>query len=288
VAVGEVRPYTTAELAALLSAGLAGPSTIRVRDDAHGELVDLELGLLGETVGVTPAGWRFALVAMLSRVDWDAITPDPPDPIPPDPGRTWHRETRSYIASSDALIALTSGNAKYGAGAASSMPFGTWQGWTYRGLIRLPTIPWGTPGAAGEVKAVISATLKLTTSTQVRIGFGSSPKSSIRRITSNWSAGSSSSPSSGNAVVWPGPSTTTSGSVTGAFGTAQNAAKSIRIDAIARAWAPIAAGGSAAAQYGVALYEASSSGSNTGEVWPVEQGGASRPSLDLVVDVYDN
>jgi hypothetical protein len=280
VGIGEIRPYTPAELAALLSTALLGPSTVRVRDDEHGDPIDLDLGMIGATVGVTPAGWRFALVGMLSRVAWDDISPEPPEPPIPPPD-AWHVETRTYIATSDALIALTSGGAKYGAGASSSLPFGTWQGWTYRGLLRFPSIPWT------KVRAIRTATLKLQTSTQVRIGFGSAPKSQLRRITANWSAGSSSSPSSGNSVVWPGPSTTTSGAVTGAFPTGQGAAAAIRCDAIARAWAPASAGGSAAPQYGIALYEASSSGSNTGEVWPVEQGGAARPVLELVLEVFD-
>jgi hypothetical protein len=280
VAVGEIRPYTPAELADLLVTGLGGPSTVRVRDDEHGDPIDLDLGMIGATIGVTPAGWRFALVTMLSRVAWEDITPEPPDPPIPPPD-AWHVETRTYTVSSDALIALTSGGAKYGAGASSSLPFGTWSGWTYRGLLRFPTIPWT------KVRAIRTATLKVQTTDQVRIGFGSSPKTQLRRITANWSAGSASSPSSGNSVVWPGPSTTTSGAVTGALPGGQNAAASIRCDAIARAWAPSSAGGSGAAQYGIAMYEASSSGSNTGEVWPVEKGGSARPVLELVLEVFD-
>jgi hypothetical protein len=280
VAIGTIRPYTPAELEALLATGVVGPSTVRVRDDEHGDPIDLDLGMIGATIGVTPAGWRWALVAMLSRVAWEDITPEPPEPPIPPPD-AWHVETRQYIATSDALIALTSGGAKYGAGASSSLPFGTWQGWTYRGLLRFPSIPWT------KVRAIRSATLRLTTSTQVRVGFGSAPKTQLRRITTNWSAGSSSSPSGSNSVVWPGPATTTSGAVTGTTPTGQGAAAAIRCDAIARAWAPVSAGGSGAAQYGVAMYEASSSGSNTGEVWPVEQGGSARPILELVLEIFD-
>lgn len=281
VAIGELRPYTPAELAAILDLQLAGPAVVRVRDDAHGTLVDLDVGIVGAQVGVTPAGWRTAYVSTISRVEWDAITPEPPiePPIPPpDP---WHVETRSYIASSDALIALTSGGAKYGAGAATSIPFGTWQGWTYRGLLAFPSIPWS------KVRAIRTATLKLTTSSQVRVGFGSSPKTQLRRIAQGWSAGSSSSPSSGNAVVWPGPTTSSSGAVTASLPKSEGAAVAIRCDAIARAWAPVSVGGSGAAQYGIALYEASSSGSNTGEIWPLERGGSARPTLELVLEVFD-
>jgi hypothetical protein len=278
--IGEVRPYTPAELAALLGTALVGPSVIRIRDDEHGELVDLDVGVIGATVGVTPGGWRWRLTSMISRLDWDAITPEPPEPEvpPPDP---WHVETRTYIATSDALIALTSGGAKYGAGAASTLPVGSWSGWQYRSLVKFPSIPWS------KVRAVRTATLKVQTTTQVRVGFGSSPKCQVRRITGSWSAGGASSPSGSNAVVWPGPTTTSTGAVTSSLPTGQNAAKSITVTALARAWAPASIGGSGAAQQGLALYEASSSGSNTGEVWPVEQGGAARPTLELVVEVFD-
>ena len=280
VAVGEIRPYTLDELDGLLETALIGPSTIRVRDDAHGEVIDLDLALVGATYGLTPAGWRFALATFLSRVSWDAITPEPPiPPIPP--AGTWHTETRQYVASSDALIALTSGGAKYGAGASSTLPVGAWSGWTYRGLLAFPAIPWA------KVRAVKTATLKLQSTTAVRVGFGSSPKAQLLRITSGWSAGSASSPSSGNAVVWPGPNTTSSGAVTAALPKASNAAAAIRCDAIARAWAPAAIGGSGAGQYGIELREASGSTSNTGEVWPLEKGGAARPLLELVVEVFD-
>jgi hypothetical protein len=280
VGVGMIRPYTPAELASLLSGILAGPSVVRVRDDAHGELVDLDVGMIGATVGVTPAGWRFSLVSMVSRVDWEAIEPEPPiPPIPPaDP---WHVETRSYIATADALIALTSGGAKYGAGAATSLPVGAWQGWQYRGLVKFAPVPWA------KVRAIRSATLNVRSTSQVRVGFGSSPKCQVRRITGAWNAGSSSSPSSGNSVVWPGPTTTATGAVTASLPTGQNVDRAIRVDALVRPWAPASVGGSGAAQQGLALYEASSSANNTGEVWPVEQGGAARPSLDLVLEIFD-
>jgi hypothetical protein len=280
VGAGTIRPYTPAELEALLAGTLAGPSVVRIRDDAHGELVDLDVGMIGATVGITPAGWRWALVSMISRVDWEAIQPEPPEPPipPPDP---WHVEVRTYVASSDALIALTSGGAKYGAGASNSLPIGKWQGWSYRSLVKFPAIPWT------KVRAIRTATLNIRTTTQVRVGFGSSPKTQVRRITAAWNAGASSAPSSGNAVVWPGPTTTATGAVTSSLPGGQGVDKAIRVDALVRAWAPASIGGSGTAQQGLALYEASGSESNTSEVWPVEQGGAARPSLVLELEIFD-
>ena len=75
--------------------------------------------------------------------------------------------------------------------------------------------------------------------------------------------------------------------MTSSLPSGQNVDKGIRVDALVRAWAPSSAGGSGATQQGLALYEASGSGSNTSEVWPVEQGGAARPSLVLELEVFD-
>lgn len=278
ITAGEVRPFTLPELAYLL--GLDGPEVVRVRDDEHGPVIDYDAGVIGATLGVTAHGWRWRLVTTIPRVEWDAV--EPPPVVPPiPPPNPYHTESRTYIATSDALLALTSGGARYGAGGASTIPVGGWSGWTYRGVIAFPAIPWT------KVRAVVSATLNLDTTTQVRVGFGSSPKLEVRRITQSWSAGSSSSPSSGNAVVWPGPSTTDTGKVVASMPTAQNAAKGIRVDAIARSWAPTSVGGTAAPQYGLMLRETSSSGTYTTEVWPVEKGGAQRPELVLVLEVFD-
>jgi hypothetical protein len=277
VNLGEVRPYTAAELALLLEGAADGPSGLRVADDNHGDPVDLTVAVVGAAVGVTEAGWRFRMVTMIPRAEWDQEVPPVEPPIPPpDP---YHTETRVYVATSDALIALTSGGSNYGAGASSSLPVGAWSGWSYRALIQFPNIP-GT-----KLRRLVSATLNLDTTDQVRIGFGSSPTIEVKRITGSWSAGSSSSPSSGNAVVWPGPATT--GSIRSNVTTAQNAAVGIRVDGLVLPWLPASAGGSLAAQRGLALYAGSGSGADTTEFWPVEKGGSQRPELVLVLEVFD-
>jgi hypothetical protein len=279
VVLGELRPYTAAELALLLQGELDGPAALRVRDDDHGELVELTVAVIGGSAGVTANGWRFQHVAMIPRAEWDAAEPppvEPPEP-PPDP---WHTETRSYIGTSDALLALTSGGAKYGAGAASSLPVGVWSGWTYRSLLAFPAIPWT------KVRAVKSATLRLDTTHQDRVGFGSSPTIELRRITGAWSAGSASSPSGSNAVVYPGP-TVASTIVRSNVTTAEAAAVSIVVTSLVKPWAPASIGGSAAAQRGLALYPGSGSTADTTEFYPVEAGGSLRPQLDLVLEVFD-
>ena len=279
VKLGEVRPYTVAELEMLLGLAVAGPQTVRVRDEDHPPVIDQTVGAIGAAVRVTSAGWSFGIVSMVPRAEWEAVEPPVIPPIPPpDP---WHTETRSYLATSDALLALTSGGAKYGAGAADTLPVGAWSGWTYRSCIKFASIPWT------KVRAVRSATLRLDTTTQVRVGFGSSPTIEVRRITANWSAGSASSPSGSNSVVYPGPATTSSGAKRANLPTGQNAPVSIDITALARAWAPSSAGGSAAPQYGVMLLPGSGSQADTSEVWPVEKGGALRPQIDFDLEVFD-
>jgi hypothetical protein len=276
----EVRPYLPLDLDGLLAARMSGPAHMRLRDDSHGELIDLDVAVIGGKVGMTPAGWRFDFVTMIPRAEWDAVTPEPPiPPIPP--AGTWHTETRTYLGATDALLALTSGGANYGAGASSSLPVGAWSGWTYRSCLSFAAIPWT------KIRALTSATLHLRTSTQDRVGFGSSPTIELRRITGTWSAGSASSPSSGNSVVYPGPSTTTSGSVRVNVTRTQLADVSIRVDAIVRAWSPTAVGGSGQAQRGIMALPGSGSTADTTEFLPVEAGGAARPSLTLVLEVFD-
>jgi len=277
VTLGEVRPYTAAELALLLEGASDGPSALRVADDTHGEPVDMAVAVIGAAVGITSMGWRFRMVTMIPRAEWDQEAPPVVPPIPPpDP---YHTETRTYIATSDALIALTSGGANYGAGASTSLPVGAWSGWTYRGLIQFPNIP-GT-----KLRRLVSATLNLDTTDQVRVGFGSSPTIEVKRITGSWSAGSSSSPSGSNAVVWPGPACT--GSIRSNVTGSQNAAVGIRVDGLVLPWLPAAAGGSLAPQRGLALYPGSGSTADTTEFWPVEKGGSNRPELVLVLEVFD-
>jgi hypothetical protein len=280
LALGEIRPYTAIELEALLDAELLGPAHVNVRDDSHGEVIDLDVATIGGSHGITPGGWRFQWVTMIPRAEWSNVTPEPPDPPipPPDP---WHVETRTYLGATDALLALTSGGAKYGAGAASSSPVGAWQGWTYRSCLSFASIPWT------KIRALRTATLKLQTSTQIRVGFGSSPTIEARRITETWSAGSASSPSGSNSVVYPGPATTTSGAVRANVTTSQSAAVAIRVDAIVKAWAPSSAGGSGQPQRGIMLVPGSGSGADTTEFMPVEAGGSARPSLELVLEVFD-
>ena len=62
--VPEVRPLTLDELGRVLSVN-GEPQAIRVRDDAHGPLVDLVANVYGGELAVEPEGWRARWVTSL-------------------------------------------------------------------------------------------------------------------------------------------------------------------------------------------------------------------------------
>ena len=100
VAVGELRPYTVAELALLLdgAARRAGASSGSATT-THGELVDLDVAVIGAARrGHADTAGGSVIVTMISRAEWEHVTPEPPEPPipPPDP---WHVETRTYVAT---------------------------------------------------------------------------------------------------------------------------------------------------------------------------------------------
>jgi hypothetical protein len=267
-----------ADLTALVGAGMG--DVVRIKVDSADPPVSAAATLLGLTLRVTPQdGWSGDLVCYVPAAGWDDYTPPPipPDPTPP-PTTT---VTRSYACTKDARLALTSSGAQYGSGTEGQIPVGAWSGWKNRSVMDFGAVPW-----AGVVE-VVSATLRLTTSTQVNIGFGSSPRVEARRITGTWSEGTASSPSGSNAVKWPGPATTTTGAVQANVTRSQSTRIALDVSAIVRAWAPTSAGGSGQPQRGIALYSASESDpARTTEFLSREAGSSgSRPVLDIVVKV---
>lgn len=274
-----LRLRDAADLAALVEAGMC--DAVRVRVDSALPPVAVSATLLGMALRVTPeAGWSGDVVCYVPASQWeDAYVPEPipPDPTPPPTTRV----TRTYTCAKDARLALTSGGASYGSGAEGQLPVGSGSGWKNRAVLDFASIDWT------GVVAVVSATLRLTTSSQVNLAFGSSPKVEARRITGSWSEGSSSSPSGSNAVVWPGPSTTTTGASQATVTRSEGARIGLSVTAIARAWAPVAAGGSGATRRGIALYSAAESDpAKATEFLSRETGSSgSRPVLELVLDI---
>jgi len=276
-----LRLRDAADLADLVGAGMV--DMVRIAVDSASPPISVLARVLGGSLAVTWAdGWSGRLAAYIPAQEWsnEQLPPEPVPPIDPTPPPTV-QVVRTYACTQAARVSLTSGNAKYGAGAADQIPVGSWQGWQNRGLFAFASIPW-----AGVVR-VVSARVLATTTTQVNVGFGSAPKWTLRRITANWSEGSASSPSGSNAVVWPGPSSTSTGSVSETCPTSQQSRFATDCTAIARAWAPASAGGSGAAYRGIAAYSAGETADKyTTEVWSEDYAtAASRPVLELTLEV---
>lgn len=189
------------------------------------------------------------------------------------------RVTRTTTSTKGARVALTNTGAKYGTGAELYSPVGAYQGWENRSLIGLAA---DFAGAVSVVKAV----LRLRTSTQDNVAFGSNPKLRVQRLTANWSEGSSSTPSSGNAVVWPGPAATSTGEVTASITRSESTTVDIDVTALVRAWAPAAAGGSGAVNYGLRLIGYSETNDDYTTEFATDDNGtaAARPQLILTLD----
>jgi hypothetical protein len=120
----------------------------------------------------------------------------------------------------------------------------------------------------------------------VRIGFGSNPKVRVQRITTAWSEGTSSTPSAGNAVVYPGPSRTSTGEVVASVTRSENATEDIDVTGLVNQWLPIAAGGGGQVNRGLAIIgytEASTSYTTEFDSDDFATAG-SRPELIIVVE----
>lgn len=146
---------------------------------------------------------------------------------------------------------------------------------------------WSTIDFAG-VASVVSATLRLHTTGQVHVGFGSSPNVRAKRLTATWSPNSATNDGGGlwssSPVAYPGPSSTTTGQVTKAVPNSEEATVDIDVTAIVRAWAPTSAGGSGAGQYGIGLYpHDENDGTDTTEFYSVKATSSKRPVLLITV-----
>lgn len=268
------------DLTDLVGAGMV--DTIRVVVASAAPDVEVAATLVGMSLRVTPEdGWSADVVCYQPAAAWgDSFVPAPTPPDPEPPPTT--RVTRTYAATKDSRLARTSGGANYGSGTEGQLPVGAGSGWRNRALVDFASIPWG------DVVRVVSARLLVTTSSQVNVGFGSSPKVEVRRITGTWSEGSASSPSGSNAVVYPGPSTTTTGAKQSSVTRSEGARVGLDCTAIVRAWAPKAVeGGGGATKYGLALYSpGEDSTTYTTEFLSRETSGtASDPLLELTLDV---
>lgn len=281
--LGTMRPRTDAELVAILDTGMVDVAHIAITHRNQGRellatAIEVAARVLGGTIRAdTATGWQATLVTYVSSAEWadaEVPPPDPPDPTPP-PTQT---VTRTYTVNKDSRAFYNGSN--LGSGTEHELPVGYWSGAKNRSFLGFATINWS------DVIEFVSAELRITTSDQVNVGFGSSPQVRIRRVTQTWSEGSASSPSAGNALVWPGPSTTSSGERVVSISDDENDLQIISINNIARAWAPTAAGGSGAKNYGLAiLSSAESSTSRTTEFYSREEGASVDAEIRITVKI---
>ena len=160
--------------------------------------------------------------------------------------------TRTFNVSKDTLLAKT-GSTALGGGADPHLPVGYYSGYHFRAAIAFSLDFSG-------VTSIVSAVLHIKTTGQTHVAFGSGPSCKIDRLTGSFSentakgtadGGSGWSTSASNyddVTSW-----TTSGEASLSPGTAENTWKTVDITTIVRAWAPAAAGGSAATNYGIII-----------------------------------
>lgn len=154
------------------------------------------------------------------------------------------------------------GPSNLGGGQDDHLPVGgPWNGYTFRSAI-LFAANW-----SGMVR-ITKATLRLTTTSQVHVGFSSAPDIYVRRCTANWSAngGRSGADSGGGGgwstspTVYPGPASTSTGQGSKRMPTSEGTAVDIDVTSIVRAWAPTSVeGGGNAPNYGLILLAQASS-----------------------------
>lgn len=273
---GLLRIQTMAQLVAILNLEMVEICTVAV--DSAVPPVNLPARALGVKLNADPiAGWSAQIVTYVPANDWEAgDTPIPPD-IPP-PINT-QQVVRTYNATKDSRAARTSGGANYGSGTEQQLPVGSWSGWRNRAFIDFSAIPWG------DVQQIVKAELTVRTSTQVNIGFGSSPKVICKRITGSWSEGSASSPSGGNALIYPGPAVTDSGSVSKSVTRSESTDVVIDVTAIVKAWAPTAIGGSAQTQRGIAIFSAGEDSTTYTTEFLSRESASGKPVLRVTVKI---
>jgi hypothetical protein len=201
------------------------------------------------------------------------IDPDPPNPIPP----TTATVTETFSTDRSAYVVDSAGGS--GNGASVDLLVGRLgDGKLARGLVRF-ALGWN-----GKVVKVTSAKLRVRGGATNCSGFGSSPSFNVRRVTAGWSPGTYATRcafSSTNAVVYPGPGTTTTGQVSKAGPGSTGSWAEIDVTAIVAAWA------SGSPNYGFRLAGLDEGNSaDRAPVWSHNAASGDRPQL-VVTYTYE-
>jgi hypothetical protein len=274
---GTLYPQTSEDLYALLDLGMIDIMHIRASEESVLPTIDVAARVLGaKFTADTGTGWTVQVSSYIPGSEWDEAETAPPitPPVIP-PGTATKIVTRYYNCTKSTTVARTSGGSYYGAGKDTELPIGAWQGWRYRTFLDFDDIPWT------DVISVEKAEIEVDTTSQVQVGFGSAPKVVIKRVTQSWSEGGASGQQYNNATIYPGPSCTSTGSVSRGVTRNENAGDVWAFTEICRAWF------NGSKQYGIGLFSAGEDNTKyTTEIWPHENSNdAKRPKLRLTLKV---
>jgi hypothetical protein len=273
---GTLYPQTEDALESILDLGMIDIAHLVV--ESVNPTLDVAPRVLGGAIiGDTGTGWTAELSTYVPASEWEqAEVPVPPEPpIEPPPNTT--TVVRTYACTKDARLAHSS-SLNAGNGQDINLPYGWISPYRNRVVLGFASIPWS------KVVSVDKAELLCMTGAETCGAFGGDPKVVISRLTGSFSEGSynvNCGFGTSNAVVYPGPSITSSGAVTSPMPNNPNNSKSIDITAIVRAWF----GGQP--QHGLMIKSAGEDSSKyTGAIYSRHHGTvANRPSLKLTLTV---
>jgi hypothetical protein len=225
---GTLYPQTEDALESILELGMVDIAHLVV--ESVTPTIDVAARVLGGTiVADTGTGWTAELSTYIPAKEWeDAETPPPIIPPPV----TTQDVVRTYACTADARLAHSS-SLDAGNGTDVQLPIGYISPYRNRAVLNFAAIPWS------GVHEIVKAELVVKIGTNSCGAFGSEPKVNVSRVTSGWSEGSYSAAcgfGTSNSVKYPGPSTTSSGSVTSTVPKGTGSEKAIDITAIANAW----------------------------------------------------
>lgn len=182
-------------------------------------------GILGIGHRVTLDGWEVEL--SLDRDPWTLTGTVPP--VTPPVVKT---RTQTFAVSKDALLA----SPNMGAGKSTRNAVGLWSGTKFRMLVQFDM------SYASKPTKITSAKLRLWTAGQDMCGYGATPQVHVDRVTGSWSEGSygGGGPpwvySTTNAVVYPGPSCTSTGRRSANVPSGEQQLVELDITAIVSSW----------------------------------------------------
>jgi hypothetical protein len=272
---GTMYPQTVENLYDILDLGMI--DIMHVRADSVSPTIDVATRVLGgKIIADTGTGWTVTVSSYIPASEWDeseTLPPEPPIVIPP--GTQTQIVSRDYNCNKSTAVARSSGGNYYGAGKDTELPIGAWQGWRYRTFLDFDDIPWN------NVVEVQKCELVMNVTTQVQVGFGSSPKVVIKRVTESWPEGGASGQQYNNGTIYPGPKCTSTGSVSRSVTRTENQGQLLAMTEICRAWF------NGSKQYGIGVFSAGEDNTKyTTEWWPHENSTADRrPKLRLTLKV---